>query len=679
MTRVIASVYSLLARHKSPAADELLLDAARLGDEAERGAAIESLLHRGTARGLAGLVELFRDLPESLRRRLGESAETLSHAVARCSRSDDPAVRVAAAEFIGATRSPRLAYILPDLLQSPSHDVFEAACAAAAGLAEWAEQTAADLRDQRLTGQAAETVFESLVALRPSLEDAVSRALETPRGLDSPTLASAATRLLDRRQGAMFEAYKRHAGRPWPLVMARMNQPGDAASATALLSCAGRGTMRQEFAEIVGRIERPGVLDGLVRNVHWLEDPAVEAAVAGLGRGAWWSPATLRRDLAERVGGATDVAEPEHVADPDDLQAAVLEVDVVPPTTEVPARRATAATWVGKWLLAGGLSGGFGDDLLDVLLEATRDDADARLSLLRSAESTGDGSPLRLLTVLLGDSDERVSRMAARSLSRRPAASAESALLRRAAGAPESVRGVINRTQGVRSFDGLWNRHDRLSPETRRAAGRALLKLLPAAGERLRHHLLGGDAAARIRGLAMLGDLDATLDHRESVYACCVHADAKVRSKATLMLGEIVARVHDERAEARLEAALEDGDARVRANAVEVLQVSGRRDVGPLLRARGRLGRNRERANAIRASHVMGLGEVESPLFEMLRDGRDPHRLSAVWAVEQTGQWRLLDEVVRLARSDTNLRVRRSALAAVRRMAENMRRPTAAA
>ena len=678
MARVIASVYSLLARHKSTAADELLLDAARLGNDAERGAAVESLLHRATARGLSGLIELFADLPDALRRRLGESADVLTTAVSRCARSDDSATRVAAARFIAATRSPKLAYILGDLLRSPSPEVFEAACDAAEGLAAWVEESSLDLRENRLTDGPAAATFATLVDLRATLEETVARALETPRGQDSTALAAAASRLLDRRGGQLFESYKRAGARGWPLVTATLSRPSDAASAASLLACAARGTLRQELPEAIARVERAGVLDGLLRNTHWLADPSVASAVAAVTGGTWWSATALRHDLAGRVRPRAAAAEVATTEDPDDLQAAAHEVDVVASAADAAPARATVAAEIGCWLLTGAAAGGFQDDLLDILLDVMAGDADAKLSLLRSASAVGDGGPATLLARLAEDADERVARMAARALSRRASATAEATLLRRAATASEGLRQVIDRRVGGRSFDALWTRFDRLPAETRGAAGRSLLKLLPAARGRLRQHLLAGPAADRIRGLWVAGEVGAVVDLREAIYACCGHADAKVRSKATLCLGEIVKTVSDERAERQLERALEDGDARVRANAVEVLELTGRRDVLPLLRARGRLGRNRERANALKATHAMGLGEVEPPLFDMLRDGRDPHRLSAVWAVEQTGQWRLLDEVVRLARADANARVRRSALATVRRMAEQMRRPAKA-
>ena len=677
---VIASVYSLLARHASPAADELLLEAARVGSDAERAAAVESLLHRGTPRGLAGLVELFDKLPDASRRRLGDCADALANAVARCARSDETLTRVAAARFVAAVRSPKLGYLLADLLRSPSPLVFDAAGDAAQALAEWVDQTTTDLRERRLADAAGDAAYEAAVLLRRVLEEAVLSALETTRGADSPALAATAAILLERRPGVLAEGLKRHGGRGaggWPLVLSRLTTPASDAAAASLLACAARGTLKSDLSDAVAGIERPGVLDGLLRNTHLLADPATAAAVSVVGRGVWWSPASLRTDLAARrpvpAAGPDDGS-----ADRDDLQAAMLEVDVV----QARPRRAGDAAGIGQWVAAGGATASLCEELFEALCEDAADDDAARTSLLRSAGRAGDGSLPRWLAGRAADGDERVARMAVRALARAPSTHAEAALLRRAADAPAGVRETIGRCVGRRSFDALWDRYDRLSLPERSAAGRTLLRLLPQAAARLRLNLLRGPLDSRLRALRMTGEVGAAVTLREGIYACCCSPEARLRSKAVLCLGEIVSAVNDEAAQSRLDAALADGDARVRANAVEVLEKTGRRDVLPLLRARARLGRNRERANAIRATQALGLGEagaVDDALFEMLRDAREPHRLSAVWAVEQTGRWGLLDEVVRLARTDPDLAVRRGAVASVRRVAERMRKPLIAA
>ena len=55
-----------LVRSKNEAADDVLLEALRLGTEAERRTALDALLQRGTSRGLGGILSLYERLPDSL-------------------------------------------------------------------------------------------------------------------------------------------------------------------------------------------------------------------------------------------------------------------------------------------------------------------------------------------------------------------------------------------------------------------------------------------------------------------------------------------------------------------------------------------------------------------------------------------------------------------------------------
>lgn len=200
------------------------------------------------------------------------------------------------------------------------------------------------------------------------------------------------------------------------------------------------------------------------------------------------------------------------------------------------------------------------------------------------------------------------------------------------------------------------------------SAADRFLESHPQEQAQLERMLSAGSPDEMVRALCVVSDLGLAGRHAARVRACCDHVNPNVRSKAVLMLGD------DGEAGKRLEAALVDADDRVRANAIEVLEQTGRRELAALLEAVSRLGRNRERANAIKAMSSLRLCDPERPLFEMLRDRRDAHRLSALWAVERTGQWRLLEEVARIARSDSNVRVRRCAGASVQRIAQRMRR-----
>jgi HEAT repeat protein len=119
-----------------------------------------------------------------------------------------------------------------------------------------------------------------------------------------------------------------------------------------------------------------------------------------------------------------------------------------------------------------------------------------------------------------------------------------------------------------------------------------------------------------------------------------------------------------------VERLLNDGDARVRANTIEVLEAKADPRFVPVLTERARSAAGRERANAIKALHRMRVSTVNGQLGHMLRDGRAEHRISALWALRQIGWWQLLGEVGRLAKSDDDIRVRRYALNVLKGVAE---------
>ena len=80
----------------------------------------------------------------------------------------------------------------------------------------------------------------------------------------------------------------------------------------------------------------------------------------------------------------------------------------------------------------------------------------------------------------------------------------------------------------------------------------------------------------------------------------------------------------------------------------------------------------RVRANAIKAMSRMKVATASTQLLAMLRDPRPEHKISALWTLRQIGWWRLLNEVGRLAKADDNLRVRRYALGVLKNVAETV-------
>ena len=117
---------------------------------------------------------------------------------------------------------------------------------------------------------------------------------------------------------------------------------------------------------------------------------------------------------------------------------------------------------------------------------------------------------------------------------------------------------------------------------------------------------------------------------------------------------------------------LNDPDERVRANAIEVIDQRHDPQYLPLLSRIARSHHNRERANAIKALHAMRVGTAAPQLIAMLRDPRPEHRISALWALRQVGLWQMLREVARLAKTDSDTRVRRYALGVIRTIAADV-------
>ena len=103
------------------------------------------------------------------------------------------------------------------------------------------------------------------------------------------------------------------------------------------------------------------------------------------------------------------------------------------------------------------------------------------------------------------------------------------------------------------------------------------------------------------------------------------------------MLGE----VSNASVDVLMDRVLSDTDARVRANAIEVLEARPATQFVPLLAMRAKSNHNRERANAIKALNKMKVGNVGPQLLSMLRDERPEHRISAMWALRQMGWWKV--------------------------------------
>src|SRR5687768_3013635 len=650
-------VIQALIATQNDAADEVLLEALRLGNTREKTVVLNALLRRATDHGLAGVIAQFDTLPEELQAGVLRNVKRFYAAIRECGRSADPIRRLAAMQLIVLGRQGKLAYVLSENLHDGNPQFSSAAADAMVGLARWAARATRELQkgqglDEgsgfRVQGSEGEeksgdrsssspeprtlspqpSTYALLCEQRPEIEEAIARAMDVHRGRHNQDLLRAGLLLCDWAGSKTLAILSRtkHGGQS-PMVR-KLQQAPTVDMVEAFLLGASHGGLRSHFGVVFSHIAEAPILDALLRKTHWLKDHQLQLCMHHVSRGTWWSEMELLHDVERRS----------------------------------PADAARIAEWLG----CSGAHDVVQDERMKTLLVRMKDDFPARLRLLRIAARRKRGTSVELIRAFLSDSDERLVRMAAREIVRRRPTDFENILLQLMTTAPDSVRRVISRSIGQVGFDHFWMRFDRLDAATRRSAGRAMLKILPDAVQRLGRRLGTGPIEQRLKAMQVAQDLDLGDALKAQLLPLCQHPHPKVRSKAVAVLSELPSIPPS----AMLDKALNDADPRVRANAIEVLEAKRSEEYVPLLIERARSTNSRERANAIKAMSRMKVATASTQLMAMLRDERPEHKISALWTLRQIGIWQLLAEVGRLAKEDKNLRVRRYALGVLRAVAQ---------
>lgn len=671
---MVEELLRTLVQSKNEAADDVLVAALRLGDPHEKRQILNAILERKSVPGLCGVILQFDGFPELLQRIVLDEIKAFHAAIRESGRSDNTTLRLAALKLIALGRQSKLAYVLSENLHDSNETLSKAAVEAMVGLARWVSTetrklqkgTATDVvpvaveanaafvadidleidaeppdadRQSILADPATEAalppppplptaIYNELLAQRPEIEAAVARAIDVHRGRHGQDLLRAALLLADwpgSRTLAILHTAK-HGGQS-PMVR-RLQQPPASEHIEAFLLGATHGHLRSHFGTTFSAINEAPVLDAMLRKTHWLRDNALELCMRQVSRGVWCNPGDLLRDLDRRL--------------PED------------------------AVKVAEWIGVSGIHDVAQDERLAKILDHCATDFGSRVHLLRIAARRKRGASVQLLRSMLSDPDERIVRMAAREIIRRRPADYENMLLQLMTNAPDSVRKVVSRAIGQVGFDQFWARFDKLDRMTRRHAGKAMLKLLPDAAQRLRRKLSNGPVENRIKAMQMVQELGLAEELREGIIAACSDANPRLRSKAVSVLSEI----HTVPTDVVIDRLMNDNDPRVRANAIEVMEVRPQSRMLPVLAQRALAMNNRERANAIKALHTMRVAAAAGQLIQMIRDPRPEHRISALWTLRQIGWWQMMNEVGRVAKDDTNLKVRRYALGVLKNVAE---------
>lgn len=634
---MIERLIESLVQSKNEAADDVLLEALRLGSATEQAAVLSGLIRRATVRGLGGVVGAFDRLDEPLQLTVLANIRAFYHTLRECGRSPQLQLRQSAMKLIALGRLGKLSYVLSENLHQADPALSKAATEALVALARWVAGESRNLQRGEAEPGAAQPAtaaqdraarYKALVDQRGEIEATVARAMDIHRGKHGQDLLRAALLLSDwpgSKTLAILHTTK-HGGQS--AIVRRLQQPPASEHVEAFLLGATHGQLRSHFGVVFSHIDEAPVLDALLRKCHWLKDAQLQLCMHQVQRGVWWIDAELQRDLARRT--------------PSD------------------------AARIAPWLTASGISDIVQDERLERLRAHAGEDFATRLAIMRTAAARKRGASVGLLRNFLNDPDERLARMAAREIARRRPPDFEGALLGAMSASAPSVRRVISRAVGQSGFEHFWQRYDHLPRATRKQAGRAMFKILPDAMQRLQRRLQAGAPDQRLKAMQITSDLELAPILKSTLLQLVSDPNAKVRSKVVTLLGTI----QGIGPEVLVERLINDTDSRVRANVIEVLESRKDARLVPLLAQRARTGGGRERANAIKAMHGMKVQTASTQLATMLHDPRPDHRISGMWALRQIGWWQLLSNVGLMARQDGDPKVRRYAMTMLRSIAD---------
>src|ERR1700709_158526 len=113
---MIQLLIQALTASGNEAADDVLLEALRMGNPAEQAAVLAALTQRQTTRGLSGVIGLYETLPDPLTLLILENVKVFHHALRECGRVEDLDQRRSALKLIALGRQGKLAYVLSENL-----------------------------------------------------------------------------------------------------------------------------------------------------------------------------------------------------------------------------------------------------------------------------------------------------------------------------------------------------------------------------------------------------------------------------------------------------------------------------------------------------------------------------------------------------------------------------------
>lgn len=155
-------LYSWLASGPTPDCDYIFSEALEHAEDGWAERIIEVLRARGHDASIAALVGCWERLPETTREQLQQDRERLWRAITLATRFSSPQARLNALRALDGCITPRLAYLLPNLLRDQSDDVRALAARLLRRSAEFFLEYGGDEPDEAAREQAARNLLRAV-------------------------------------------------------------------------------------------------------------------------------------------------------------------------------------------------------------------------------------------------------------------------------------------------------------------------------------------------------------------------------------------------------------------------------------------------------------------------------------------------------------------------------------
>jgi hypothetical protein len=613
-----SDILGLLKTEAAPGADLALLAALGEVDAVTAEEIVGLLLLRKERVGLQGLIELFHDFDEPIRRTIVEHVDELFPALRLASQSKEEQVRLNVLQVIQRGYVYRAAYLVDSALHDRSPKVREAAADTLYALADQLLKTSPipELDRHSLAPEETRTLnvdLEDYIEDRRQVIGALEGGLACYGMHLQPKVIEASMWFVDEL-GLKF----------WAVVGVPGSRPAHAA------------------VSIIAGLKSPRLVPFCITALHYSTFRAPVAKSLGLCVDTAFVEKWIRQSwrLAEPKIGRAMTGIKELVI----LKERAVELTQLSPALQ---------RHLPRWVMATGLPEQARLDFVKDLYR--RGDPSMHRAVASNMLAYPEEKAVSLLRAIARDSDERAAGIARFELALRfPLEYPPSELLEPRKTQILQNGGVWGRPGSDLTFEEYWKACDDATDEQRREMGLQVFDEDASAMRLLTRQLASSSPADRLKALRIVTILGLGEKLVEHVYRLSHDADPEVRSTAVAALGHLPGPVSSR----LLRKALNDENVRVQANAVEAVERTGDADLAADLLPKLASPDNRVRANAVKALLKLGIREAAITLLRMLRDPNRAQRISALWLIDHMGLFTLASQVMRLAETDQDAVVR---------------------